>query len=165
MKVDEDGWVVLFADEEKEEEKVGKPFVTKPVVTPEPTPEPQDGWVDLNLTGDEGKAVEIDKEQESVGSKEDEAFWHPFARQVIGTGLTSAARVRPVDRILKRSTLRTVDDLYNSVNEVIPLGTKIDLEDQFLGDPKSTVEEVSSNMLSWIMSFAGPGGVVAGGVK
>lgn len=165
MKVDEDGWVVLFADEEKEEEEVGKPFVTKPVETPTPTPEPQDGWVDLNLTGDEGKAVEIDKEQESVGSKENEAFWHPFARQVIGIGLTSVAKVRPVDRILKRSTLRTVDDLYNSVNEVIPLGTKIDLEDKFLDDPKSTVEEVSSNMLSWIMSFAGPGGVVAGGVK
>ena len=158
MKVDEDGWVVLFADdEEKEEKEVGKPFVTKPVATPTPTPEPQDGWVDLNLTGDEGKAVEIEEERESVGSKEDEAFWHPFARQVIGIGLTSASRVRPVDRILKRSTLRTVDDLYNSVNEVIPLGTKIDLEDKFLDDPKSTVEEVSSNMLSWIMSFAGPG--------
>jgi len=163
MKVDKDGWVVLFAEEEKKEEKVGKPFVTKSAVSPKP--ESQDGWVNLNLTGDEGKAVEIDKEQESVGSKEDEAFWHPFARQVIGIGLSAAARVEPVDRIIKRSTLRTVDDLYNSVNEVIPLGTKIALEDQFLSDPKSTVEEVSSNMLSWIMSFAGPGGVLAGGVK
>src|SRR6056300_1244751 len=132
MKVDKDGWVVLFAEEEeKKEDNVGKPFVTKPVATP--TPEPQDGWVDLSLTGDEGKAVKI--EQESVGSKEDEAFWHPFARQVIGIGLTAVARVEPVDRVIKRSTLRTVDDLYNSVNEVIPFGTRINLEDQFLSDP------------------------------
>ena len=105
-----------------------------------------------------------EEEEEIVGSKREEPFWKPFAYQALGVAISSYSKVRPVDRILKRTTVKTAEDLYNTVNEVIPLGSELNWEQEYLGKPETVVEDVTSNMLSWLVSFAVPGGAAVKGV-
>ena len=112
----------------------------------------------------EGFFEEEEEEEEIVGSKREEPFWKPFADQALGVAISSYSKVRPVDRILKRTTVKTAEDLYNTVNEVIPLGSELKWEQEYLGKPETVVEDVTSNMLSWLVSFAVPGGAAVKGV-
>lgn len=165
MKVDEEGWPDLKIGVKKEDaDETGKPLVT---ATPPTTPEITEttDWPEVGIAEDADKPIAIEEDEETVGSKEDEPFWHPFVRQAVGLGINSYSRIRPADRILKRTTVKTAEDLYNAVNEVIPLGTEVHWEQAYLGKPESVVEDVSSNILSWLTSFAVPGGLLAQGVK
>lgn len=162
MKLHEDGFPVLFSEEKEEDNEVGKSFLpTQPTETIDT--QPVDDFPELDITTDEPEPLDV-VDEETTGSKKDEPFWHPFIRQAVGVGFESYQTIRPTDRILKRSVLITADDLYNTVNEIIPLGTESKLEEELLGDPESAVEDISSNMLSWLTSFALPGGIVAKGV-
>lgn len=163
MKLHEDGFPVLFSEEKEEDNEVGKSFL--PAQPPETiASQPVDDFPELDITSDEPEPLDVAEEEETTGSKKDEPFWHPFVRQAVGVGFESYQTIRPTDRILKRSVLKTADDLYNTVNEIIPLGTESKLEEELLGDPESAVEDISSNMLSWLTSFALPGGIIAKGV-
>jgi hypothetical protein len=165
MKVDEEGWPDLKIGVKKEDtDKTGKPLVTA-TLPPAPEITETTDWPEVKIAEDADKPITIEEDEETVGSKEDEPFWHPFVRQAVGLGINSYSRIRPADRILKRTTVKTAEDLYNTVNEVIPLGTEVHWEQAYLGKPESVVEDVSSNILSWLTSFAVPGGLVATGAK
>ena len=58
-------------------------------------------------------------DEEEIEPREDEPFWHPWVRQATATYLT---KHKPAAEIIQRTGLRTADDLYNAVNEYIPLG-------------------------------------------
>ena len=118
MKLHEDGFPVLFTEEDEEDNEVGKSFL--PAQPPETTAtQPLDDFPELDITSDEPEPLD-EAEEETTGSKKDEPFWHPFVRQAVGVGFESYQTIRPTDRILKRSVLKTADDLYNAVNEYIP---------------------------------------------
>ncbi len=85
-----------------------------------------------------------------IEEEDDNSFWSSY---------TSWAK--PVARPLIRSGLRAADDLYNAVNERLVLyGDKSNWEDKWLGDPKSSVEDISAEIGSWLTSFIVPGGTV-----
>lgn len=85
-----------------------------------------------------------------IEEEDDNSFWSRY---------TSWAK--PMARPLLRSGLRAADDLYNAVNEQLVLyGDKSNWEDKWLGDPKSSVEDISAEIGSWLTSFIVPGGAV-----
>lgn len=92
-----------------------------------------------------------------IEPREDEPFWHPWVRQATATYLT---KHKPAAEIIQRTGLRTADDLYNAINEYIPLGEEAQWEDEWLGDPKSAVVDITTDIASWTASFFGPGTVL-----
>lgn len=68
---------------------------------------------------------------------------------------------KPIAKPLIRSGLRAADDLYNATQEGLVLyGDKSNWEDKWLGNPKSSVEDISAEIGSWLTSFIVPGGAV-----
>ena len=96
-------------------------------------------------------------DEEEIEPREDEPFWHPWVRQATATYLT---KHKPAAEIIQRTGLRTADDLYNAINEYIPLGEEAQWEDEWLGDPKSAVVDITTDIASWTASFFGPGTVL-----
>jgi hypothetical protein len=85
-----------------------------------------------------------------IEEEDDNSFWSNYTRWA-----------KPVAKPLIRSGLRAADDLYNAVNERLVLyGDKSNWEDKWLGDPKSSVEDISAEIGSWLTSFIVPGGAV-----
>ena len=110
--------------------------------------------------GDEEEDEVVDfVDEEPVRGNESEPFWHPFVRQATATYLT---RHKPAAEIIQRSAVRTAEDLYNVVNERLPIGDgKIaKWEEEWLGDPKNAVVDISADIGSWLISFFGVGGVL-----
>ena len=85
-----------------------------------------------------------------IEEEDDNSFWSSYTKWA-----------KPVAKPLIRSGLRAADDLYNAVNEQLVLyGDKSNWEDKWLGDPKSSVEDISAEIGSWLTSFIVPGGAV-----
>ena len=127
-------------------------------VTTEVKPQeiPQD-W--LAGFGDEEEDEVVDfVDEEPVRGNESEPFWHPWVRQATATYLT---RHKPAAEIIQRSAVRTAEDLYNVVNEGIPLGDgkAARWEEKWLGDPNNAVEDISADIGSWLTSFFSVGGL------
>lgn len=132
-------------------------------VTTEVKPQeiPQD-WVAGFGDEEEDEVVDF-VDEEPVRANESEPFWHPWVRQATATYLT---RHKPAAEIIQRSAVRTAEDLYNVVNEQLPIGDgKVARwEEEWLGDPKSAVVDISADIGSWLTSFFGPGTLFAKGL-
>lgn len=128
-------------------------------VTTEVKPQeiPQD-WVAGFGDEEEDEVVDF-VDEEPVRGNESEPFWHPWVRQATATYLT---RHKPAAEIIQRSAVRTAEDLYNVVNEGIPLGDgkAARWEEEWLGDPKSAVVDISADIGSWLTSFFSVGGLI-----
>lgn len=85
-----------------------------------------------------------------IEEEDDNSFWNRY---------TSWAK--PIVRPTVRAGVRAAEDLYNASQEIIPFGDKANWEDEWLGDPKSSVEDISAEIGSWVVSFIAPGGAVS----
>ena len=85
-----------------------------------------------------------------IEEEDDNSFWNRYTKWA-----------KPIAKPFIRSGLRAADDLYNATQEGLLLyGEKANWEHEWLGDPKSSVEDISAEIGSWITSFIVPGGAV-----
>ena len=85
-----------------------------------------------------------------IEDEDDNSFWNRYTKWA-----------KPIAEPFIRSGLRAADDLYNATQEGLVLyGEKANWEHEWLGDPKSSVEDISAEIGSWLTSFIVPGGAV-----
>lgn len=84
-----------------------------------------------------------------IEEEDDNSFWNRYTKWA-----------KPIVRPTVRAGVRAAEDLYNASQEMILFGDKATWEDDWLGNPKSSVEDISAEIGSWLTSFIVPGGAV-----
>ena len=84
-----------------------------------------------------------------IEDEDDNSFWNRYTKWA-----------KPIVRPTVRAGVRAAEDLYNASQEMILFGDKATWEDDWLGNPKSSVEDISAEIGSWLTSFIVPGGAV-----
>lgn len=103
------------------------------------------------ITIPEEQQSEIDRQRDTW--VKNESSWS-FKGAAIGTG-----------RVIARTPLRIADDITALISDTFVLNRKTDFEEKMFGDPKSAVEDIATEMGSWLGTFFIPGGYVAKGAK
>ena len=84
----------------------------------------------------------------------DDSYWGRFTKWT-----------QPIVDPTVRAGVRSAEDVYNASQEFLFFGEKAKWEDEWLGKPKSAVEDIAAEMGSWVVGFVGPGGLVQKGVS
>lgn len=84
-----------------------------------------------------------------IEEEDDNSFWNSYTKWA-----------KPIVQPVVRAGVRSAEDLYNASQELILFGDKAHWEDEWLGKPESSVEDISAEIGSWLTSFIVPGGAV-----
>ena len=83
----------------------------------------------------------------------DDSYWGRFTKWS-----------QPIVNPTVRAGVRSAEDIYNASQEFIFFGDKAKWEDEWLGKPENSVEDIAAEMGSWVVGFVGPGGLAQKGV-
>lgn len=71
-----------------------------------------------------------------------------------------ALEMQPAAKSWVRTGVRSAEDLYNAVNEVVPFSKEVKWEDEWLGKPKGAVDDITAEIGSWATHFFVPGAAI-----